>query len=280
MCRTPERCCTVVVCSCDAYSDLWRPFFTLFFRHWPDCPWKIVLMSNERVYDDPRVETVAVGQLRSWSTELRAVLARVPTGHVLLVLDDFFFRSPVDQAAVAACFRAMLEREAVMFRLVRRPGPDRRISGVSTYGEIDSGAPYRVSTQGALWRKSTLETLLLPGESIWQFEGLGSRRSDGMGGFLGVWQDVLTYRHHVVERGKWFRSTARRFGAMGIGCDFTRRDVMTAGEQWRWYWHKTRGLAFDAVPWRWRRVLRSRWPFRLYWQKRNTAVGTRGATTP
>ncbi len=34
---------TVLINSCDAYSDLWEPFFKLFSIYWPDCPYEIVL---------------------------------------------------------------------------------------------------------------------------------------------------------------------------------------------------------------------------------------------
>lgn len=205
-------------------------------------------MSNERVYDDPRVETIAVGQLQNWSMELRAVLARVTTSHILLILDDFFLRSRINQVALEQCFDAMLELEANMFRLVRRPAPSRRIPGETLFGEIEPGAPYRVSTQGALWRKAALEAVLLDGESIWQFECHGSRRSDTQSGYFAVWRDVLTYRHHVVERGRWFRDTARVFGGMAIGCDFERRQVMSHGEMLHWYCRKVLQFFVSLVP--------------------------------
>lgn len=40
----------VVVASCDAYADLWEPFFRLFRRYWPDCPYPVYLGSNFRTY--------------------------------------------------------------------------------------------------------------------------------------------------------------------------------------------------------------------------------------
>ena len=38
----------VVVSSCDAYSDAWKPFFKLFFKYWSDCPFPIYLVTNTR----------------------------------------------------------------------------------------------------------------------------------------------------------------------------------------------------------------------------------------
>ena len=244
------------MCSCDAYSDLWRPFFTLLFRHWPDCPWRIVLASNEKTFPHPSVDSANVGHLGSWSTELRAVLGRVQSSHVLLMLEDFFLRAAVEQSLVASCFRKLAERDGNMLRLLPRPGPDHRLPGESLFGSVASGAPYRVSMQSSIWRKATLEFLLADGESIWQFEGLGSRRSDPLDGFYAVWRPVMPYRHHVVERGKWFRWEAARFSRMNIGCDFSRRAVLTRPEQLSWCARKVIGLTREAVPWRWRRRLR------------------------
>ncbi len=36
----------ILVCSCDKYADVWEPFFKLFFKFWPDCPYPIYLLSN------------------------------------------------------------------------------------------------------------------------------------------------------------------------------------------------------------------------------------------
>lgn len=213
-------------------------------------------MSNEKQFGHPLVETANVGNLGSWGARLRAVLQRVPCSYVLIMLDDFFLRKNVNQAQIESCFQKLVERDGNMLRLLPRPGPDVRLSGESLFGMVAKGAPYRTSTQSAIWRKSVLESLLVDGESIWEFEGLGSRRSDAFDGFYAMWRPVMPYWHHVVERGKWFRWEARRFSRMNIGCDFSRRAVMTRPQQFVWCVKKAKGLAYDAVPWRWRRRLR------------------------
>ena len=60
----------ILICSCDAYADVWDPFFTLFFRHWPDCPWPIYLIANHRRYPDDRVNTLLLGDDKDWSTNI------------------------------------------------------------------------------------------------------------------------------------------------------------------------------------------------------------------
>src|SRR3989338_3266453 len=77
---------SVLVVSCDKYQDIWKPFFTLFFRYWHDCPYPIYLGSNQRIYADQRVKTIAVGDDKDWSSGFRKMLEQIPQPY------DFAFR--------------------------------------------------------------------------------------------------------------------------------------------------------------------------------------------
>ena len=57
----------VLVISCDAYSDLWSPFFKLYFRYWSDNKFDTFLLSNFKKYSDSRVGSIIVGEDKSWS---------------------------------------------------------------------------------------------------------------------------------------------------------------------------------------------------------------------
>ncbi len=243
--------CAVLVPSCDAYSDLWTPFFTLFWKYWNDCPFTVYLGTNERAFQDSRVTVINAGHGSNWSNRVREQLEAIESPYVLLCLEDFFFRRPVPTSRVVEALNTLLRLNGHMVRLVRRPGPDKSLNAAPELGTIDLGAPYRVSTQTAIWRKETLLALMRPDESIWQFEIDGSRRSSSYpGGFFCVWRDAMTYGHHVVERGKWFRKEARQFAKARIGCDFNARPTMTRAETLRWTSSKVGGMLLNLLPWR------------------------------
>src|SRR5438270_12060517 len=82
--------CSVLVLSCDSYSDLWRPFFTLFWRHWPDCPLDVYLGTNSTRYEDARVCSLNAGRGEPWSKRLRYFLNQMDSRYVLIMLEDFF----------------------------------------------------------------------------------------------------------------------------------------------------------------------------------------------
>lgn len=43
--------CTILLCSCDAYSDCWEPFFKLLKKFGDNCPYRIQLNTESAKYD-------------------------------------------------------------------------------------------------------------------------------------------------------------------------------------------------------------------------------------
>jgi len=253
-----EPICSVLVPSCDAYSDLWRPFFTMFWRHWPDCPFPVYLGCNEKTFSHTGVEIIHANHGTNWTNRVRQQLTAVPTPYVLLMLEDFFLRKPVSTQDVIRHLSTLVEVEGHMLRLVRRPAPVGSPSQHANTAVIEVGEPYRVSTQAAIWNKATLLALMRDHESIWDFETEGTRRSGNYTeGFYGTLTDVLPYGHHVVEKGKWFRKEAAWCGKADIGCDFAQRAIMSHREDLSWKCWKARSVVLNCIPWKPRLALRA-----------------------
>lgn len=229
--RAPAPSCAVLVSSCDAYADLWPPFFHLWRRHWPDCPFPVYLGSGEA---DPRLPGVTALRStggRDWSRCLLEHLEQVPAEHVLLTLDDFFLRRRVDTAAVQEALAFAVSRRAVQVRLNPRPSPRRSDPTDGPCRELPPGTPLRFALQAAIFHRESLGRLLRAGESIWESEGNGNGRAAALpGGFYTVRRAVLPYEgwltHHVIEKGRWFPHERLRYAWAGIGCDFSRRGTL------------------------------------------------------
>jgi hypothetical protein len=250
--------CSILVPSCDAYSDLWRPFFTLFWRNWTDCPFTVYLGSNHKAFLHPKVEMIHADHGTNWTNRVREQLRSVPTPYVLLILEDFFFRRPVPTGDILRQLSTLVDLKGHALRLVRRPGPTRAVPRYPDVGLMTPGEPYRVSTQAAFWSKETLLALMREGESIWQFEIEGTKRSCAYtSGFYGVRKDLLPYGHHVVEKGKWFRKEAAWCKGADIGCDFTERPVMSLPQSVAWKCWKARSVVLNAIPWKQRLALKA-----------------------
>lgn len=217
--------CAVMVSSCDAYSDLWEPFFALFWKHWPDCPFPVYLGANQQSYQHPRVRTLNIVD-ESWSKSLKRFLQQIETEYVLFLMEDFFLDRRVDTGVLLRNLAALHTLNGTVLRIFPNPGPELPLASQKEIGVIPSQALYRVSAQPAFWNRQKLIELLREEESAWEFEWKGTQRSQASeGGYYATYRPLLSYRH-VVERGEWFWAAARRYKGEQIGCDFKARPVM------------------------------------------------------
>jgi hypothetical protein len=222
---------SVLVVSCDKYRDLWVPFFTLFFKYWPDCPYQVYLCANEMCYEDERVQTILTGPDKSWSSNLMRCFEKLTKDYVILFQEDFLFTKPVDTERIRDLALYLKDRHAACLRLMPCPPPETIVDYKLKVGEISKGAPYRVSLQSAIWNKSVLYELLKDGESPWDLENIGSIRSNALDKpFLSVagqnrtaWP--LDYFSTAVVQGKWVREAVDICRREAIPVDKTQRPI-------------------------------------------------------
>lgn len=243
-----DKRCSIIVSSCDAYSDLWNPFFNSFFRHWGDCSFPIYLLTESKECEIEHIKTIKAGIDTNWSDRLKFALSYVKTDRIILILEDFLLRSKVDNHEVESCLSIAFKENINMLRLIPRPSPDKKDNEYENLGLISPGSKFRVSTQSAIWDTQVLNELLVPNESIWEFEHNGSKRSNSITKFYSVINPVLTYKHHVVERGKWFPWSSRYFLKQDIGIDLGAREVMNFFETSRWILQKSIGPLANRLP--------------------------------
>ncbi|MFM9834618.1 MAG: hypothetical protein ACKVOA_00770, partial [Methylophilaceae bacterium] len=71
---------TIFVNTSDSFEDCWHPFFSLFARYWPNCPYPIVLNTETKDYSFKGLNIVcakvAIGENRrlTWSECLERAL--------------------------------------------------------------------------------------------------------------------------------------------------------------------------------------------------------------
>ncbi len=171
----------VVVPSCDKYSDLWDGYFRCLSKYWPDCPYEVFLVANDLRFSKSRLSGVInVGEDRGWSANLLAALDRVPHDYVLMMMDDLFIIKTIDTARIAKLLELCVAGQWNYLRLNPTPGPIAPVL-LDDIGEVPAGDWYRSSTVFSVWRKDVLLSMLRPGESAWQFEIYGSKRTNAYG---------------------------------------------------------------------------------------------------
>ncbi|HET7640689.1 MAG TPA: hypothetical protein VFK47_18415, partial [Ktedonobacteraceae bacterium] len=227
--------CSLLVLSCDAYKDLWLPFFNQFNTHWADCPYPQYLGVGGMNFSHGGVTALHSNAGRDWSQCFLDYLQQIDTEYVLVMLDDFFLRRKVESRLVTHCLDFAINKQAVQVRLIPRPGPTHGIPGEELIGACAPSLRYRVCAQAAIWNKASLEALLRPGESAWDFETNATERASlDESAHYSVWRSVLPYQgmwaHHVIEKGKWLPHEKWIFSRKNIGCDFAARGTLDLGQ--------------------------------------------------
>src|SRR4051812_41170582 len=192
----------VLVISCDRYADLWRPFFDVFWRRWPNCPGPVYLGTNFERFDDPRVRTLHAGPDVTWAAGVSAMLDQIRTDYVIVMLEDFLLKETVDNARVERLADVAAAEQLGCLRLYSIFPPETPLAEHPDLGAFGPGDAWRITAQAAIWRVATLKRLLVPGFSAWDFELVGTQMSDFMPDRIwGVMQPALVYEQ-AVEKGR------------------------------------------------------------------------------
>ena len=182
--NSTERC-SFLMESCDAYEDLWRPFFELMDIYWADCPYPVYLGTESKKYIPESPHSFYVNTLnyngkghKHYGQLLIKILEQIPTEYVLFTIDDYFIRSKVSGQYIEEILDIMDADKAIAsFQLSgSRFKPHlKEIKEELDYVPLwpKGWATHFMPT---VWRRSVLMKWLRPWESAWGFEGYGSAR--------------------------------------------------------------------------------------------------------
>ena len=247
---------SILVVSCDRYADIWPHFFRLFYKYWTDCPNQLFLGSNYVNYDDPKITPLLIGKDTTWADSTKQMVERLPSEYFLLFLEDFFIRRSVNTENFVECFYALKKLKGGYLRLRPFPKPDSHLSAYPNIGLIDEGAPYRLALQAAIWRKDVFLELVQPGESAWDMELKGSRRSDRSPvGFYCTWEPIIHYQSGITM-GKWSPQGVKICEEENLPIDFPKRPKMTQDEIRKLNIYKYINKIINIVPWKFRRIMK------------------------
>jgi hypothetical protein len=231
--KTPNPV-TIVISSCDDYSDIWEPFFYLFKKYWEPVNYPIVFNTETKIATTSGldIKTINSNKEWTWSRRLRYVISQVDSPYILLLLDDFFLYDKVDTKRIEQCVEWMSK--------------DRRIANITFFktgidGIVKNPHPefalkkrkslYKVNAVAGIWRKTKLLKYLKDDENAWQFEQNGTERSwrsfDKFY-YLSDGEDRIIpydFTEYGLFGGKWLKPTIDLFKKEKITMDFGTRGM-------------------------------------------------------
>ncbi len=196
----------LVVSSCDAFFDVWRPFYAFLEKFWGDCPLDGFLLTNELEVHSSWIRSIPVGKDRGWSSNLLFALRQITHPYLLYFQEDYFLTAPIDRLQLARDFAEVMETDADSLCFRARSESDPGFQPLNErYGVVPLDSDGRTRCQVTLWKRSALQSILREGETAWNFEARGSARTEGM--------QILSYHrrenapiHYLmsaISRGLW-----------------------------------------------------------------------------
>lgn len=223
---------SVLIYSCDAYADIWQPFFTLLFRYW-DCPYDVYVATES--LDCNLIGVEALHGTGSWTDRMRQAVEQIPTRYVIGMCEDMFLRREVKQYVIDNCIITMDENPYIACMNFEKEYQSIEPCDVFGFGRKPDNGDYRLSCQPTLWRRSVLLDLLDKPMSAWSWE-MSSAQAPNQYDYL-IWTDddddlVFEYGYHNnqwfgIRKGQWVgRDVVPLFQKEGIEVDFKKRGLI------------------------------------------------------
>jgi len=209
----------IVVSSCDAFFDAWRPFVFFFQKYWPDCPFETHLIVNRLRVESKIVRPIAVGPDRGWAANMAVALEQIPHSHVLYMQEDYFLTDRVRADQLASDIAYAFENDVASFCLYGRSRLEDNFTPLNDrFGVVPRDSDGRTRLQVTLWKKSVLQSALRPGENAWDMEARASERTRDLLALSYRRQDnvPIPYLMSAISRRLWTREAVAMCKQAGL----------------------------------------------------------------
>lgn len=161
----------IMITSCDAYQDCWRPIIYSLDKYWPDCEFPRYIVTNYKDENLPNTKFVKIGDdHRSWCNLARMGMEAIPEEYVIYFQDDYWLNMRVDNEAIKKHVQYFEENNLDFLKIYDDMPRDNHRIGNSDYCWNNPDIRYSINTAIAIWRKSTISKLMIQDWDGWQFE--------------------------------------------------------------------------------------------------------------
>jgi len=147
-------------------------------------------------------------------------------------VEDRFLSHRVSSERISAVIGKAARHRAGYLKLISAsPLVNDHIEG-EEFGEIPRSAKYRACITIGLWRKDVLERLLVPGETAWEIERNGSRRSATFPEYFLAYGKMFRYEaairdRHILKKGSILRDATPFLLREGLSARLPGRKVQS-----------------------------------------------------
>jgi hypothetical protein len=232
---------TIFVNSCDSFEDCWDPFFNLLSKNWAYDSMPNIILNTEfksyQGYNLPIVSTKVnegIDYRMNWSQCFLKGLDFIKTDYFIYLQEDYFINSKIDVKLINDLVEVIKSNSLIDYIGLTDNGSSGPFIETSDdrLWNIPNQSFYKISCQAAIWRKTSLQSLILEDENPWMFEIFGSIRAGRKNSlFLTVNRlkfslnenPIIGYLHTGIIKGKWNIEIQEVFKSNQISIDYSKR---------------------------------------------------------
>lgn len=161
----------VLICSCDYYSDCWKPIICSFNKYWPDCEYDKLIVSNHKDEIIPGARIIKVGDHHGWASDTLKAVEMTDYDYYIYFQEDFWLNKKVDNNAIKTHIQHCIDNNVEYLKIEPdRPKCDQYRIGDSDYCKNPLDYRYTINTAVAIWRRDLFSKVCVPGYTGWDFE--------------------------------------------------------------------------------------------------------------
>lgn len=202
---------TILVSSCDKFQDCWEPFILAFNNCWPDCPFPKYIITNYDGWDGDRngFKCIQVGHDEGWSTNMKTAIDKegLSSSYILYLQEDYWLTTHIDSDFIISQIDYCKKKDLDYLRLTFPWMDSYQIDNIHAISPIGK-EQYAICLLAAIWKRSSLYKLLVPGWSGWDFEAnVETLDLSGFKAEVLLEKEARKQFHFIdaVRRGRWTR---------------------------------------------------------------------------
>lgn len=215
---------SIMVVSCDKYSDLWDDMFNLLDRFWPDRPYETYLATDTLQYNREGVTVINFGNIREWMVCTRKAVEQIKSPYILFLMEDYFVTKDVKTDNIKEDVELMKERNIDYMNIFRKPYylEEKDFDYLTRWVvKIPKNTRYGLDTAAAIWKRDFfIEQLCREDGNAWRFESMlveDALSERGLPGnlYFDVRYPMNICSKEVVLQGKFYPDAVKEVEATG-----------------------------------------------------------------
>ncbi|MCF8020015.1 MAG: hypothetical protein K9L62_11495 [Vallitaleaceae bacterium] len=162
---------TLVIHSCEKFSDLWDAHVHLLNQNWGDRNINTLLITDKETSKSFNGITIfPAGDRKELPQRMDSALALIHTEFIFITLDDYFLTNKISSEKIADLVSVMEKENLDYIRIFPIPKGKGKIEGYDSLYNINLNENYQVNLYPGLWRKSFVQKTIRESLNAWQYE--------------------------------------------------------------------------------------------------------------